>query len=109
MEIYRVALFGHRQYHNPSADRRLQMLLSSILREHTFVEFYIGRNGDFDLSAAAAIKTLQTSFGHEGGALILVLPYPTANDRYYADYYDDLYYPIPRDTHYKQAITQRNR
>ena len=75
MEIYRVALFGHRQYHNPSADRRLQMLLSSILREHTFVEFYIGRNGDFDLSAAAAIKTLQTSFGQEGSALILSLPW----------------------------------
>lgn len=36
------------------------------------------------------------------------MPYQTAKDKYYEEYYDEIYYPIDSETHFKSAITKRN-
>ena len=59
-EIYRVAFFGHREVDNMrNLETRLMTVLKRIMGEHTYIEFYIGRNGEFDEIAASVIKRLK--------------------------------------------------
>ena len=109
MEIYRVAFFGHRELQNCFAVRdEIEKILPDILRKHEYVEFYVGRNGEFDEMAASAVKIAQKQFGKQNSSLILTLAYPIKNMEYYKDYYDDIVIPIDSDTHFKAAITKRN-
>ena len=56
-EIYRVALFGHRTlYDLRKVEDRLAPILENLLRTKEYVEFYIGRHGEFDEYAASVIK-----------------------------------------------------
>lgn len=109
MDIFRIAFIGHRyiegQYH-------LQDRIEDIIREklHTkeYVELYVGRNGDFDISVASATKRAQEALGHQNSSLILLQPYPMKDDPYYEKFYDEIWYPIDSKTHPKAAITKRN-
>ena len=109
MDIFRIAFIGHRyiegQYH-------LQDRIEDIIREklHTkeYVELYVGRNGDFDISVASATKRAQEALGHQNSSLILLQPYPMKDDPYYERFYDEIWYPIDSKIHPKAAITKRN-
>lgn len=82
MHIFTVSLFGHRMLRNPAAmESALEETVLRLLREHEFVEFLIGRNGDFDLLAASVIRRCRRSAGGENSAMILILPYETAEYR----------------------------
>ncbi len=109
MEIFRVAFIGHREVRSMShVERELEKILSKMLLEKEFVECYIGRNGDFDIIAASVIKRVQREYGCRNCELILVLPYSVKDEKDYEKYYDDIWYPLPYDTHFKEAITKRN-
>ena len=71
-----------------------------------FVEFYIGRDGEFDLYAASIIKRVQQAVDTDNSELNLVLPYVRKDIEYYEKYYDRV--SIPISTHPKSAITKRN-
>ncbi len=49
------------------------------MRRKEYVEFYVGRNGDFDTMVASAVKRCQKRYGKENSSLILVIPYAVAN------------------------------
>ena len=108
-EVYRIALIGHREIYDV---RRLEEEIEEIAKDaiwmHDFVEFYLGRNGEFDLLAASVIKRVQKSTERQNSALILVLPYHVKDEEYYAEYYDELCYPNDSKVHYRAAITKRN-
>jgi len=106
---YTVSLIGHRhvEHHGEIADR-LSFVLRDLLKKHPFIEFLIGRNGEFDEIAAAEIKRQKRVLGEERCCLTLVLPYPVANVRDYEQYYDDIVYPNDARLHYKRAILKRN-
>ena len=109
MEIYRVAFIGHRELNDPFALRdQIEEIAKDLLRQKEYVEFYMGRNGEFDEMAASAIKCVRKSVGTYNHSLTLVLPYSVKDEPYYADYYDNIMYPVPPDTHFKAAITKRN-
>lgn len=109
MEIYRVAFIGHRELFNIVAiENEIEEIAKGLMRKHEFVEFYIGRNGDFDILAASAIKRAQISCETNNSELILVLPYSVKDECYYEEYYDNIYYPLDPKTHYKNAIQKRN-
>jgi len=38
-----------------------------------------------------------------------VLPYRLSEEEYYEKYYDDIYYPLPRNVYFKNAIFERNK
>lgn len=81
-----------------------------MLRTKEYVEFYLGRNGDFDIMATSVIKRLQKNFRDDNSVMILVLPYPVKDYEYYEEYYDEIV--IPKElygVHPKAAITERNR
>ena len=109
MEVDRVALIGHRSL-NPACqiEKYLERLVRELLLKKEFVEFYIGRNGEFDILAVSVIKRTQKTVGAENSSLILVLPYHAKDEEYYKNYYDEICFPIEESSHFKAAITKRN-
>ena len=108
---YRVALFGHRDFYETRIlDERLYSLLRGLVHTKTFVEIYIGRNGEFDIYAATVVKQLQKAMGKANNEFICVLPYPEKNMEYYEKYYDRVIIPeCIGKSHPKGAITKRNK
>lgn len=110
MDIFKVAFIGHRQIDDIRyIEDKLEDICYNLLCEKEYVEFYVGRNGEFDICVASAIKRVQKKRGNENSSLILVLPYQTCNDEYYMNFYDSVCYPLDKNTYYKAAITKRNR
>lgn len=61
-EIYRVSMIGHRVIEDHGVEEKLYELFRELLRTKEYVEFYLGRNGDFDILAASVIKRLQKNY-----------------------------------------------
>lgn len=113
MEVFTVSFFGHRRLEHPvEAERALEETVRRLLREHGYVEFLIGRDGDFDILAGAVVKRCQREFRGDNSALTWVLPYPTAdfrdNQAAYEEYYDGIEI-FQSKGHYKSAFQRRNR
>ena len=115
MDIYTVSFFGHRQiYSRLLLDRLLDELIMQLLREHSYVEFLVGRDGDFDQLVSSAIKRCQRQYGHHNSSHIWVMPYPTSffrdNEQACYDYYDEI--EICEESsvkHFKAAFQIRNK
>ncbi|MBQ8319711.1 MAG: hypothetical protein IJX81_02425 [Clostridia bacterium] len=110
LDIYRVSFIGHRDiYQYREIENELEKVIYDLLYSKEYVEFYVGRNGDFDIMVASVIKRVQKDFGNHNSTLILVLPYPVKDMEYYEKYYDEIILPVSSKTHYKAAITERNK
>ena len=115
MEIFTVAFIGHRYIDNPfRIEERLEKHIRRLLAEHEYVDFLVGRNGDFDQYASSAVLRIRKRYRDDNSALVLVLPYPTAeylnNEEYYHDYYTDVEIShAASKAHPKSAIQIRNR
>ena len=115
MVIYTVSLFGHRQLDDPFfVERVLEIMVRQLLTEKEYVEFLVGRDGEFDLLAASVIKRCRRAVGEENSALIWMLPYPTAeyrdHEEEYLNYYDAV--EVSQNAagaHFKSAMQIRNR
>ena len=110
MDIFRVGFIGHKEIeHFRQIEEQLREVIGKLLDEKEFVEFYVGRNGDFDIIVASVIKSIQRDVGTYNNCLILVLPYPVADYDSYEDYYDEVLIPHElNNIHYKAAIEKRN-
>ena len=115
MEIYTVSFFGHRLVERASGIQvRLEILLHDLITQKEYVEFLIGRDGEFDLLAASSIRRAVKQYGYGNTSIILVLPYMKAeyrdNEQNYLSYYDEVEIcSESSDAHYKSAIQVRNR
>lgn len=115
MEIYTVSLFGHRQVNNPiEVAENLKRVVEELIRSKEYVDFLIGRDGDFDILASSVIKRVKEDMDWGNSSLVLVLPYMTAeyrdNEKNFHDYYDDV--EICSEAakgHFKAAFQIRNR
>ena len=110
VEIYRVAFIGHRCIDNIiKVENEIEKIVKRLLHEHEYVELYVGRNGDFDISVASSVKRAQKSLNLQNSSLVLVLPYNVKDECFFAEFYDEICYPLDTRTHYKGAITKRNK
>lgn len=115
MDIYTVSFFGHREIERVAEiERSLDNLLHDLITKKEYVEFLIGRDGEFDLLASSVIKRAIRSYGYGNTYFTLVLPYIKAeyrdNNKSYLDYYDDVEICAESaEAHYKSAIQIRNR
>ena len=111
MQIFTVALFGHREIDNLyDFERRLTPLISDLIRKKEYVSFIIGRNGEFDVCAASTIKLTRRKTRTDNNDLTLILPYPVADMEHYDKYYDSIIIPESVcGVHPKAAIGLRNR
>lgn len=115
LNIFTVGFFGHREIENlAELENQLDKLLYELIVQKDFVEFLIGREGEFDIYASSIIKKAIRNYGNGNASLVLVLPYMKAeyrnNMQNYHDYYDEV--RICNEsarTHYKSAIQIRNK
>ena len=115
MNIYTVSFFGHRTIDcRTEIEYRLDKLLHDLIMQKEYIDFLIGRDGEFDLLASAAIKRAIRSYDCGNTHFTLVLPYMKAeyrdNEKEYLDYYDEVEIcPESAEAHPKSAIQIRNR
>ena len=110
LDTYRVSFIGHREVENfRFIEEQVEDIVKELIQTKEFVEFYVGRNGEFDIMVASVIKMAQRDYGTSNNSLILVLPYPIADMDDMEKYYDEVWYPQELyNVHYKAAITKRN-
>ena len=110
-----VSFFGHRMIVNAlEIENRLDQLIRTLVREHEYVEFLVGRDGEFDQLVSSAIRRCKREYRSDNSAHIWVLPYLTAeyrdNEESFRDYYDEIEVcETAAVGHYKNAHQTRNR
>ena len=115
LEIYTVAFFGHRYIDNPlKMEELLEEQIRKLINEKKYVDFLVGRNGEFDQCVSSTVLRVRKNVRDDNSALVLVLPYPTAeylnNEEYFHDYYTDVEISYEASkSHPKSAIQIRNR
>lgn len=115
LDIYTVAFFGHREIeHFKETQQALEKLIESMMREHEYVEFLVGRNGEFDQLTASTVRAIRKRLGCRNCSLVLVLPYMTAefrdNEASFLEYYDEVEVSSAAEgVHFKSAMQTRNR
>ena len=93
--IYTVSFFGHRIIEDPlRIERYVEMLVRKLLDEKEYVEFLVGRDGDYDQLVSSTVRRCKRVVRDDNSALVWVMPYETAeyrdNVEAFHDYYDDI-------------------
>lgn len=115
MNTFTVSFFGHRKIDNAlEIESRLEQLIRTLLREHEYIQFLVGRDGEFDQMVSSAIRRCKREYRSDNSAHIWVLPYVTAeyrdNEESFRDYYDEIEVcEAAAGCHYKNAHQTRNR
>ena len=115
MEIFTVSFFGHREIDNAvQVERNLEDKITELIRTKEYVEFLVGREGEFDILAASVVRRVKKQMDYGNCSLIWVLPYMKAefrdNEKNFLDYYDDIEIcEQSAKAHYKSAMQIRNR
>ena len=92
----------------------VEQLVLELLRRNEYVEFLVGRDGEFDLLVASTIRRCKRTYRNDNSALIWVMPYETAEYRDNREAYDDYYDEVEvcsesAGKHFKAAHQIRNR
>ena len=95
MNIFTVSFFGHRQIaYSFSVEKKLEKKIKELLLAKEYLEFLVGRDGEFDLLVASTVRRCKRVFRDDNSALILMLPYETAeyknNIESFHKYYDEV-------------------
>ena len=95
-------------------EKRLENILYKIIKSNEYIEFLIGRDGDFDLWASSVIRRAIKNYSNKNTCFVLVLPYMRAeyknNESSFLEYYDEIEICSQSSrVHYKAAIGARNR
>lgn len=95
LDIFTVSFLGHREIRNMlEVEETLMPLLRDVICSKEYVEFLVGREGDFDRIVSSTIRKAVSKYGNGNTAHILVLPYERAeyrdNKSYYEAYYDEV-------------------
>ena len=115
LNIYTVSFFGHRYIDNPiPIERKLEKLIIELIQSKEYVEFLVGRDGDFDQLVSSTVLRCKKKYRNDNSALVWVMPYETAeyrdNAEAFQSYYDEV--EICADStgkHFKSAFQSRNR
>ena len=115
MTVFTVSFFGHRLLSDSLAvEKKLQMVIQEQLLSKEYVEFLVGRDGEFDQLVSSTIRRCKREYRSDNSAHIWVLPYLTAefrdNEESFRDYYDEIEVcEAAAGSHYKNAHQARNR
>lgn len=114
LDIYTVSFFGHRDVDRfGEAERQVESLVLKLIEEKDYVDFLVGRNGEFDQIAATTVRRAKEYYRGKS-SLIWVMPYEMAeyreNKKPYDQYYDEVETcPESAGTYPKAAYQIRNR
>lgn len=93
MNIYTVSFFGHREIDCPIViEKRLEAVITDLIKDKEYVEFLVGRDGEFDQLASSTVRRVTKRLEYGNTALVLILPYMRAeyrdNEESFHRYYD---------------------
>ena len=87
MQIFTVSFFGHRQIDNCF---EIELLLEKLIRElmlsKEYVEFLVGRDGDFDQLVSSTVLKYKRTVRDDNSSLIWIMPYLIAEYRNNEDF-----------------------
>lgn len=112
---YTISFFGHRIIEAPLLiEQRLETLIHKLLVEKEYVEFLVGRDGEFDQIVSSTIRRCKCAIRDDNSTHVWVLPYPTTgfrdNEDAYREYYDEIEIcGTSAGGHFKGAYQTRNR
>ncbi len=115
LDVFTVAFFGHRTVdHFIQIEKLLEEQIRKLIDEKQYVEFLVGRNGDFDRCVASSVRRVRKKHRDDNSSLVLILPYLTAEYRNNAESFHGYYTDIEicdaaSKAHPKSAIRIRNR
>ena len=115
MDTYTVCFFGHREIDNPlEVEEQLYDIVLHLLESKEYVEFLVGRNGEFDQLVSSTVRRVKRNYRDDNSALVLVLPYLSAeyekNEEAFQEYYDEVEIcQSSSAAHFKAAMQVRNR
>lgn len=115
LKTYIVSLFGHRNIPNMfELEEKLIAILRYLINNKEYVEFLVGRDGDFDQLCSSTIQKIIKDYAYGNAAHILVLPYEKAeyrnNRESFENYYDEIQICYESAlAHPKAAIFERNK
>lgn len=115
MNTYTVSFFGHRSLDEPLLiEKRLKGLILRLLRGKEYIEFLVGRDGEFDQLVSSIVRRCKREYRSDNSTHVLVLPYVTAefrnNEDSFREYYDEIEIcEAAADGHFKAAHQARNR
>lgn len=115
MNTYTVSFFGHRSIEEPILiEKRLKGLILWLLRGKEYIEFLVGRDGEFDQLVSSIVRRCKREYRSDNSAHVLVLPYVTAefrdNEDSFREYYDEIEIcETSTGGHFKAAHQARNR
>ena len=113
--VYTVCFFGHRQIDDFSlVEQKTEALIDRLLNEHEYVEFLVGRDGEFDQLVTSATLRCRKRLDTANCSVIWVMPYLKSdyikNRESYDSYYDSVeVYELSANAHPKSAIQSRYR
>lgn len=114
LDIFTVSFFGHREVdHARDVEQQVELLVSKLIEQNDYVDFLVGRNGDFDQIAASTVRRIK-EYDRGKSSLIWVMPYEMAeyleNKKAYEQYYDEVEICQEScESHPKAAYRIRNR
>lgn len=115
MKTFTVAFFGHRYIDDFfNVENALECNIRKLINDKMYVEFLVGRNGDFDQMVSSVVLRTRRNLGNNNSSLVLVLPYSTSefenNEDSFYNYYNEIEIcEEAAKSHYKSAIQIRNR
>ncbi len=113
--VYTVCFFGHRVIDDfRSAEIAVERIIADVVNKHEFVEFLVGREGDFDQIVSSSVIRYKKNHNAGNCSLTWVMPYIKAdyirNQKSYDSYYDSVEIcEQSAQAHPKAAIQIRNR
>ena len=71
MQPFTVSFFGHRMIDNAlEIENRLEQLIRTLLHEHEYIEFLVGRDGEFDQLVSSTIRCCKREYRNDNCAHI---------------------------------------
>lgn len=115
MQIFTVSFFGHRYLESYNEEeQRLYSLICKLINSYPYVDFLVGRDGEFDLLVASCVRKAKKEIFDANSSLIWVQPYQKADyirePDCFENYYDEIEICDASAAAYpKAAIQIRNR
>ena len=113
--VFTVCFFGHRQLDDfRTVEQRIEQLIDKLLSEHEYIEFLVGRDGEFDQLVTSAILRCKKRLDSANCSVTWVMPYLKSDYIKNRDSYDTYYDSVEvceqsAKAHPKSAILIRNR
>jgi hypothetical protein len=115
LNVFTVCFFGHRyvdDFH--LAEMKVFELIYKLIREKEYVEFLVGREGDFDQIVSSTIIRAKLECDYNNCSHTLVMPYLKSDFSKYPEDYENYYDTVEiceksANTHLKSAIQICNR